>query len=65
MLALLEGDLRHPNMADTFDCELVEVGERHAVFQETPQLKHYNPLDRCRGAGTRPCSTRTRLRKQL
>lgn len=62
MLALLEGDLPHPYMADTFDCEPVEVGERHAVFQATPQLKHYNPLDRCRGAGTRPCSTRTRLR---
>jgi hypothetical protein len=28
MLALLEGDLPHPDMADTFDCELVEVGER-------------------------------------
>ncbi len=28
MLAVLEGDLPHPDMVDTFDCELVEVGER-------------------------------------
>jgi uncharacterized protein (TIGR00369 family) len=49
MTALLEGDLPHPYMADTFDCELVEVGEGHAVFQATPQLKHYNPLGSVHG----------------
>lgn len=49
MLALLEGDLPHPYMADTFDCELVEVGEGRAVFQATPQLKHYNPLGSVHG----------------
>lgn len=49
MLALLEGDPPHPYMADTFDCELVEVGEGHAVFQATPQLKHYNPLGTVHG----------------
>ena len=42
MTALLEGHLPHPYMADTFDCELVELGDGHAVFQATPQLKHYN-----------------------
>jgi len=49
MTALLEGDLPHPHMADTFDCELVEVGDGHAVFQATPQLKHYNPLGSVHG----------------
>jgi len=49
MTALLEGDLPHPHMADTFDCELVELGDGHAVFQATPQLKHYNPLGSVHG----------------
>lgn len=44
MTALLEGDQPHPKMADTFDCDLVELAEGRAVFQATPQLKHYNPL---------------------
>ena len=49
MTALLEGELPHPYMADTFDCELIEVGEGLAIFQATPQLKHYNPLGSVHG----------------
>jgi uncharacterized protein (TIGR00369 family) len=49
MKALLEGDLPHPYMADTFDCELIEVGDGLAIFQATPQLKHYNPLGSVHG----------------
>lgn len=49
MTALLEGELPHPYMADTFDCELIEVGAGLAVFQATPQLKHYNPLGSVHG----------------
>ena len=49
MTALLEGELPHPYMADTFDCELIEVGDGLAVFQATPQLKHYNPLGSVHG----------------
>lgn len=49
MTALLEGDLPHPHMADTFDCELIEVGDGLVVFQATPQLKHYNPLGSVHG----------------
>ncbi|MBY0233370.1 MAG: PaaI family thioesterase [Burkholderiaceae bacterium] len=49
MTALLEGDLPHPYMADTFDCELVELGDGVAIFQATPQLKHYNPLGSVHG----------------
>ena len=29
MTALLQGDLPHPYMADTFDCDLVELGGFH------------------------------------
>jgi uncharacterized protein (TIGR00369 family) len=49
MTALLEGDLPHPYMADTFDCELVEISDGLAIFQATPQLKHYNPLGSVHG----------------
>lgn len=49
MTALLEGELPHPYMADTFDCELIEVSEGLAIFQATPQLKHYNPLGSVHG----------------
>ncbi len=49
MTALLEGDLPHPHMADTFGCDLVEIGDGLAVFQATPQLKHYNPLGSVHG----------------
>ncbi len=44
MQALLAGELPYPHIADTLDFSLVEVGEGRAVFQGTPQLKHYNPL---------------------
>ena len=49
MTALLHGDLPHPYMADTFDCDLVELGDGLAIFQATPQLKHYNPLGSVHG----------------
>ncbi|TXI82214.1 MAG: PaaI family thioesterase [Cupriavidus sp.] len=42
LTAILDGDLPHPYMADAFGCELVELGDGHAVFQATPALKHYN-----------------------
>jgi uncharacterized protein (TIGR00369 family) len=44
MQAMLEGRLPYPHIADTLDFSLVEVGEGRAVFQGTPQLKHYNPM---------------------
>lgn len=49
MTALLNGDLPHPYMADTFNCDLVELGDGLAIFQATPQLKHYNPLGSVHG----------------
>lgn len=44
MQGLLSGELPRPYMADTMDVALIEVGPGHAVFQATPQLKHYNPM---------------------
>jgi uncharacterized protein (TIGR00369 family) len=44
MQALLAGELPYAHIADTLDFALVEVAEGKAVFQGTPQLKHYNPL---------------------
>jgi uncharacterized protein (TIGR00369 family) len=44
MQALLAGDLPYPHIADTLDFALVEVSAGRAVFQGSPQLKHYNPM---------------------
>lgn len=49
MTALLHGQFPPAHMAETFGCELVEVGDGFAVFQATPQLKHYNPLGTVHG----------------
>lgn len=49
MTALLRGELPHPYMADTLECELVEISEGLAIFQATPQLKHYNPMGSVHG----------------
>ena len=49
MQAMLAGELPYPHIADTLDFGLVEVGYGLAVFQGTPQLKHYNPLGSVHG----------------
>lgn len=49
MQAMLEGQLPYPHIADTLDFSIVEVGPGLAVFQGTPQLKHYNPLGTVHG----------------
>lgn len=49
MTAMLQGELPYPYMAETFECDLVELGDGLAVFQATPQLKHYNPLGSVHG----------------
>lgn len=49
MQAMLAGELPYPHIADTLDFSLVEVGPGLAVFQGTPQLKHYNPLGSVHG----------------
>lgn len=49
MQAMLAGELPYPHISDTLDFSLVEVSEGRAVFQGTPQLKHYNPLGTVHG----------------
>ena len=49
MLAMLAGELPYPHIAETLDFALVQVGPGTAVFQGTPQLKHYNPLGSVHG----------------
>ena len=44
MQAMLSGAMPYPHIADTLDFALIEVGTGKAVFQGTPQLKHYNPM---------------------
>ena len=49
MQGLLSGELPYPHIADTLDFALVSVAKGQAVFQGTPQLKHYNPLGSVHG----------------
>ena len=49
MQAVLLGQLPYAHIADTMDFCLVEVAQGRAVFQGTPQLKHYNPLGTVHG----------------
>ena len=42
--AMLAGELPYPHIADTMDFYLLDVSPGRAVFQGSPQLKHYNPL---------------------
>jgi len=49
MLAMLAGELPYPHIAETLDFALVAVESGKAVFQGTPQLKHYNPLGTVHG----------------
>ena len=49
MQAMLVGALPYAHIAETLDFALVSVGPGKAVFQGTPQLKHYNPLGSVHG----------------
>ncbi len=49
MQAMLAGDIPYPHISDTMDFHIVEVGLGRAVYQGTPQLKHYNPLGSVHG----------------
>lgn len=49
MQAMLAGELPYAHIAETLDFTLVQVGPGKAVFQGTPQLKHYNPLGTVHG----------------
>lgn len=49
MQAMLRGELPYPHIAETLDFSLIEASAGKAVFQGTPQLKHYNPLGSVHG----------------
>jgi uncharacterized protein (TIGR00369 family) len=49
MQAMLAGELPYPHIADTMDFSLISVAPGQAIFQGTPQLKHYNPLGSVHG----------------
>jgi uncharacterized protein (TIGR00369 family) len=49
MQAMLAGELPYPHIAETLDFALIEVEPGKAIFQGTPQLKHYNPLGTVHG----------------
>lgn len=49
MQAMLAGELPFAQIAETLDFSLIEVAPGKAVFQGTPQLKHYNPLGTVHG----------------
>ena len=49
MQAMLSGGMPYPHIAETMDFALVEIELGKAVFQGTPQLKHYNPLGSVHG----------------
>ncbi|MEO6320948.1 MAG: PaaI family thioesterase [Polaromonas sp.] len=47
--AMLAGELPWPHIAETLDFSLISVEPGKAVFQGTPQLKHYNPMGTVHG----------------
>jgi uncharacterized protein (TIGR00369 family) len=47
--AMLRGELPFPPIAETLDFALISVESGKAVFQSTPQFKHYNPLGTVHG----------------
>ena len=49
MQAMLAGELPYPHIVETLDFALLSVAKGTAVFQGTPQLKHYNPLGSVHG----------------
>ena len=49
MQAMLAGELPYAHIAETLDFMLVQIGSGKAVFQGTPQRKHYNPLGSVHG----------------
>jgi hypothetical protein len=54
--AMLRGELPFPYIAETMDFSLIEVDAGRAVFQGTPQLKHYISRRRKGALSTRPAN---------
>lgn len=54
---MLVGELPFPHISEMLDFSLIKIEAGRAVFQGTPQLKHYNPFGTAPSAGTSLCST--------
>jgi uncharacterized protein (TIGR00369 family) len=46
---LIAGELPYPPIADTLGFMLISADKGHAVFQGTPQHRHYNPIGSVHG----------------
>lgn len=49
MQAMLRGELPYPEIGQTMDFHLIDVGEGRAVFQGTPRQQHLNPMGTVHG----------------
>ena len=49
MTLMLEGGFNAPRISETMDFYLVEVADGLAIFQGTPQAKHFNPMGSVHG----------------
>jgi uncharacterized protein (TIGR00369 family) len=49
LTAMLAGEIPYPHISDTMDFGLVHAEKGQAIFQGTPQLKHFNPLGSVHG----------------
>jgi uncharacterized protein (TIGR00369 family) len=67
---IINGDIPFPHISETLGFFLVEAEAGRAVFQGTPQLRHYNPLGTVHGGwyatlldSALGCSVQTRLQQ--
>ena len=51
MLAMLDGKLPPPPIAQTLDFTLLRAAKGEVVFQGTPKFRHYNPMGTVHGGG--------------
>ncbi len=49
MLAMLDGKLPPPPIAQTLDFTLLRASKGEVVFQGTPKFRHYNPMGTVHG----------------
>jgi uncharacterized protein (TIGR00369 family) len=47
--AMLAGEIPYPYISETMDFAVIQIEAGKAVFQGTPQLKHFNPLGSVHG----------------
>ena len=53
---IVNGTVPNPPISELLGFHLVEVEEGRAVFEGTPEFRHYNPIGTCMAASPRRCS---------